>query len=327
MYNNAFGPFWWENDYLLQYVGSETKSLLKSNNEQAGDYSDVCPVLSTFFVPQLLNLANLKIYKWSPQYSAKLERCLYGNEDSKAKIPDILKSQCTLSFDIWEKYFEPYNELNEFTKEYSNFRKIRNHIAHNKLVPLSKYTSFNENLNSLLQKIKRGHSSLLYDLSNTDKYGEYPNLLDNFESIGDEFNSAKKDKKSIIDEIIEVLDSLDIDFEFIERDDLEITQHFENVGDVLKKEEYLFLTVENLVKNNKRIDFVASFKDINDDSGIESKVQVLVGKDIIGELFYINGQTDVFDGIPMPQVINEIIGTEKLVKKICNYIEETFLPD
>ncbi|MDD4142943.1 MAG: hypothetical protein PHR20_09200 [Bacteroidales bacterium] len=153
----TFGPNWWDG-YVARGIREKCKEKIKDTRSNVTAYIDINPNLLSLEFMQLKELAETKLYKWTPKFDKRIEDRL--NNQSEADLLNLLHEQTSVKFDLWELYFGKFLPP-DFLTMYSRLEKKRNHIAHNKLLDWESYIKTIEICNYIKQSLATAYSKYL----------------------------------------------------------------------------------------------------------------------------------------------------------------------
>ena len=141
-----FGINWWEN-YAPKKIKEKYQARQGAYKRVAEQYANVSDKLLSIDTDDLISIMTHKIKRFKNENGSLVVKLL----ESLKEVGDIctvaaeynrlvneLKKECEVEIDIWESIFNKYFS-DEFIKEWDDFSKNRNHVAHNKLLDTDAY--------------------------------------------------------------------------------------------------------------------------------------------------------------------------------------------
>lgn len=162
-----YGIEWWE-----QYVPVKIKN---KRHERIRDYKAIAPTLRSVDerllmvdVGDLLDICQLTKKKWNPQYCPKIESLILDPDSTMENVRSAFSSQIQIEKDFWSEHFSKYLP-ESFIKNFKEFEKNRNHIAHNKLIDKQAYKAIFESIEKVNNLLSKGLEKFYEDNVSLEK--------------------------------------------------------------------------------------------------------------------------------------------------------------
>lgn len=342
-----FGVNWWEK-YTTRKIKDKYKLRFTEHKRIATSFSNVNNKLMSIDTDDLIEIMTQKTHKFQPTIDQKILTLLETVDDSGEvghviatykKFFDKLKGELETEVDLWEELFSKYFEI-DFLKEWKDFSKNRNHIAHNKLLDYHAFKIINKNVEQVEHKLLAAEEKIKsFSLSQEE--------IERLEVMEEIFNlelEEYENNKMEIEANIQILSSdaiLDILIDFISEYIEEIMDDFYFREDLIV-EAYDFdsqdTTPKNLLEVHSKINgnllIIETDYEIDDHRGSESKLILRMYSDLGKselieecEVSYTNGDAELHeDGqYYIPLVENELHTNESkgFSKALVEYMEES----
>lgn len=351
---NKIGINWWDK---IKYIEKEKKYYDKEKTKNKSlEYIREFPIFSgirdellTLNADDLTNIMTLEIKEWekTEENLQELERMLKTSEI--LNIKNTYNNQCVIIEKVWETIFKEYL-TSDFLGRWKNFCKMRNHIAHNKLVSFEGIKRLDKNIESIKKMIKTAET-LFQNKNLTNEEIKYLDEDKRQEECNfDEFDFDEFDSDEYKKEIAEEESGVQV------RSEIEIIEEFENKLraiwyflddnnfsndniEIIESKE----SVEELNEIPKEIKIIDKFKNniininffncmIDETEGAESRIFMSYEfNDVFfkkAELIYTNGKYyyDTYQGNYMPYTQDEFIDKEfeELLEEIFEILNKNF---
>ena len=276
----------------------------------------------------MADILETKTKKLNPQNinDAYIESLKKANEKKDhSTILNLLNKPYEIEIDVWSKYYKKYFSEN-FISEWKMFYKIRNHIAHNKLITLDSYEILTTKLYSLQKDLDSAIEKFKYDILPKEIQEEIQELAEITE-----YQRIKQDRYiREVESGVEILFSAEIEErieEFLSNELMKIEELFYLRNDIeidinainFENDNIKILEVKSKINENS-LEFFINNIDIDEAEGGESSLDLNIHRNNklykVLNIRYQNGEAewDEFQSNYIPLKENEII--------IDNYLEQ-----
>jgi len=159
-----FGVTWWD-DFVPYELKLKHKVRLRHFRKGVPSFSNVDDRLLSIDTDELMEIMKIQIKRWNPTFDPAVAVLLEKGEKEKGakdKLAEIIKNQFEVVNDLWVTVFKNYfDEL--FEDQWNDFSINRNHLAHNKLIDLTAFTTFKDNIREVTAMITEANNK--YEIS------------------------------------------------------------------------------------------------------------------------------------------------------------------
>ncbi|MCS0791557.1 hypothetical protein NX021_25940 [Cytobacillus firmus] len=338
-----FGVHWWEK-YTTRKIQDKYKARFSSYKRVAQSYANVSDRLLSIDTDDLLDIMTHKINKFNPENDYVVTNLLESLKETGdistvaaeyKKVVEKLRKEFVVETDLWDSLFGKYLS-EDFIKEWDDFSKNRNHVAHNKLLDYNAYKTIKKNITTVTN---------LLSLAET-KFKE-TSLSDEEKEIILEIEEERKAELEMLEfermeseAGIRILDSSSICDIFEEK----VSGYIEAIKDSiyfrndLETETYSYseetdnelLSVQSKLNDKKIV--ITSSSDIDGESGGESTVtlKLLIDDEVVDtcDIYYTNGEAELVEDqhYYLPKKYNEFSegSIEDFIDQVESQVAETF---
>ncbi|PPA87148.1 hypothetical protein C4A76_12480 [Brevibacillus laterosporus] len=279
---NNFGVTWW--DDLAPYgLKMKHQARLRHFRKGVPSFSNVDDRLLSIDTDELMDVMKIQIKRWNPVFDPAVAVLLEKGDKEKGakdKLADIIKKQFKVEKDLWDSIFKGYFDA-LFESQWKDFCINRNHLAHNKLIDLTAYTTFKANIATVTRMIVEATSRFETSAVSPERREEMLEAVrlreeeealmqQHFESVMEaDTGITIMSKSTIVSKLQDGIQKFiaNIDEQLYFRDDLWTDSDFE----LEANNEIEILTIHSNIQEEDKIT-VKAFIEVDDDHGEESKV-------------------------------------------------------
>ena len=279
---NNFGVTWWD-DLAPYELKMKHQARLGQYRRGVPSFSNVDDRLLSIDTDELMDVMKIQIKRWNPVFDPAVAVLLEKGDKEKGakdKLAEIIKKQFEVVNDLWESIFKGYFD-DLFESNWKDFCINRNHLAHNKLIDLTAFTTFKANIAEVTKKIVEATSKFETSAISPERREELLEAVRlreeedvlmqmHLESVMEaDAGISILSESSILSMLQEEVQKFvaNIDEQLYFRDDLWTDSDCElEVNNVIE-----ILTVHSNIWEKDRIT-IKAFTEIDDDHGEESKV-------------------------------------------------------
>jgi len=330
----TYGTTWWE-ILVPAEIKKKYNDRMISYKRDVPAFRNVSDYLLSIDANDLMKIMTIKIKQWEPLKTDAIEGAII--EDDKEKLMSLIKAQRVTKVDLWELIFKKYfNE--DFAKDWDNFCKNRNHVAHNKLLNHSAFTVFKENNSIVLKSVKDAIEDFENNVISAEDKAVFQKEL---ETIQHDFNLVNDVKvkiesetgikilteEQIFEEMFNAINTILDEFEerFYFRKDLHVVTETLGIDD----KEINLITVTSKTREDLVCVVAQDIMLIDEPGGRSSlELKMFVNKKETEkcQLEYINGSAefDAEQGVYIPGTLNELIidGITEFINSVSDTIDD-----
>ncbi|MFF2157810.1 TraR/DksA C4-type zinc finger protein [Paenibacillus chitinolyticus] len=299
-----FGVTWWD-DFVPYELKMKHQARLRHFRRGVPSFANVDDRLLSIDTDELMEVMKIQIKRWNPTFDPAVVVLLEKGDKEKGakdKLAEIIKNQFEVVDDLWITVFKNY--FNEsFENLWNDFYINRNHLAHNKLIDLSAFTTFKDNIREVAEMITEANSKYEISAISPEKRAEMLEVIqlqeekelmqDHLESLMEaDTGITLLSDSAILSQLQEKVHGFisDIEDQLYFRSDLWTDS---DVG-LEPNEETEILTIHSNIKEDDKI-IIKAFTEIDSGHGEESNVTLtLIRNEDGAEVF--NCQIKVING-------------------------------
>jgi hypothetical protein len=342
----VYGGNWWEE---IIPIDIKEEQIARQGGYKAivSTLNDVEDYLMSIDVSTLKKIVSLKISKWNICYDKTVEQIIQlfkKNKNTKTldeklikRMFDILSTQLEEKDNLWDEFFSKYLP-NEFFKEFEEFSKNRNHVAHNKVLDRNAYLVIKlatEKIREYLEKAicKANQEIKSIERKNIERLEQEYDEMEYQETLQEIIESETGVRINNRDSIFQIFEE-SIQKLFSEvcdrlrfRMDIEIDD--DCVYEPKEGEQYLFSVKHKILDKTVQVKCDSC---VDDSEGAMSTLTMLYSNQEIynkHEIIYTNGEAsfDYEQGCYIPETQDEF-GEEDLrntINEIVDYINQSLV--
>lgn len=279
---NNFGVTWWD-DLAPYELKMKHQARLGQFRRGVPSFSNVDDRLLSIDTDELMDVMKIQIKRWKPAFDPAVAVLLEKGDKEKGakdKLAEIIKKQFEVVNDLWDSTFKGYFD-DLFESKWKDFCINRNHLAHNKLIDLTAYTTFKANIAEVTKKIVEATSKFETSAISPERREEMLEAVRlreeedalmqmHLESVMEaDAGITIMSESSILSMLQEEVQKFvaNIDEQLYFRDDLWTDSDYE----LEVNNEIEILTIHSNIREEDKIT-IKAFTEVDDDLGEESKV-------------------------------------------------------